>query len=180
MQRVFGDRQCCSTASTQEKHNISLGWVDYKKAFDSVPHSWLVKILEIYKVDKSLIELLSACMHTRRTELYVGQRGTGYKTGELSIKRGIFQGDSLSPLWFCIALNPLSRMLRSSGYGYILKKNPDLRISHQFYMDDLKHYAKNPDHLTSMFEIVQGFNDKICMEFGLDKCAVVHARREDV
>jgi hypothetical protein len=82
----------------KKKHNISLGWVDYKKAFDSVPHSWLVKIwlFEIYKVDKSLTELLSACMHTWRTELYVGKRGTGYKTGELSIKRGIFQGDSLT------------------------------------------------------------------------------------
>jgi hypothetical protein len=145
----------------KKKQNISPGWLDYKKAFDSVTHSWLVKILEIYKVVKSLTELFSPCMHTWNTELCVGQKGTGFKTEELSIKRDIFQGDSLSPLCFCIALNTLSRMLRSSGYGYILKENLDLQISHQFYMDALKLYAKNPDQLTSMLEIVQGFSGTI-------------------
>jgi len=33
--------------------------------------------------------------------------------GQVSINCGIFQGDSLSPLLFCIALNPLSRELRN-------------------------------------------------------------------
>jgi len=30
------------------KKNLSTAWVDYKKAFDSVPHSWILKCLEIY------------------------------------------------------------------------------------------------------------------------------------
>jgi hypothetical protein len=26
-------------------------FIDYKKAYDSVPHSWLIKILKIYKIN---------------------------------------------------------------------------------------------------------------------------------
>ena len=33
-------------------------------------------------------------------------------------QEGIFQGDSLSPLLFCMALNPLRKELNRTGYGY--------------------------------------------------------------
>ena len=39
------------------------------------------------------------------------------KTRLMQIRRGIFQGDSLSPLLFCMALNPLSKELNRTGYG---------------------------------------------------------------
>jgi hypothetical protein len=95
----------------QGQRDISVGWVDYKKAFDSVPHSWLLQVLELYKIDPKVIELLITCMSSWRTTLHVRTESSSYKTNELPIRRGIFQGDSLSPLWFCLALNPLSRML---------------------------------------------------------------------
>ena len=28
--------------------NLFMAWIDYKKAFDSVPHSWLIETMEIY------------------------------------------------------------------------------------------------------------------------------------
>ena len=30
--------------------NLSIAWIDYKKAFDSVPHSWIEKCLETFKI----------------------------------------------------------------------------------------------------------------------------------
>jgi hypothetical protein len=33
-------------------------FIDYKKAYDSVPHSWLIKILKIYKINIKLNHLL--------------------------------------------------------------------------------------------------------------------------
>ena len=51
------------------------------------------------------------------------------------IKSSIYQGDSLSPLVFCLAVGLLSSLLNKSAYGY---NNPNGKIGHLFYMDDLK------------------------------------------
>jgi hypothetical protein len=150
--------------------------VDYKKAFDSVPHPWLLRVLELFKIDPKVIQLHISCMISWRRTLHVRTESSSYKTDELPIQRRIFQGDSLSPLWFCLALNPLIRMLRTSGYGYIVKRRPNVSIFHQFYMDDLKLYARSPDQLQRIFALVKSFSDSVCMKFGLDKYAVFHAK----
>ena len=58
-------------------------------------------------------------------------------TDQIKIKRGIFQGDSFSPLLFCLALVPLTSELVTSGYGYKIS-NTSAPISNLFYMDNLK------------------------------------------
>ena len=60
------------------------------------------------------------------------------ETGPISIKQGIFQGDSLSPLLFKISLNPLSREVQQTEYGYQLDEQT--KINH---VDDLKLYGTN-------------------------------------
>ena len=44
-------------------------------------------------------------------------------------------------------------------------------ISHLFYMDDLKIFAKNDEEQQRILTNVKAFSDDIKMEFGLDKCA---------
>uniref|UniRef100_H2ZWF0 Reverse transcriptase domain-containing protein n=1 Tax=Latimeria chalumnae TaxID=7897 RepID=H2ZWF0_LATCH len=53
--------------------------------------------------------------------------------------------------------------------------DPTILVSHLFYMDDLKLYAKNSDQLQTMLELVSSFSKSIAMEIGVDKCAVLHA-----
>lgn len=159
----------------QRQKNLSIAWIDYQKAYDSVPHSWLLEVLRIYKINQQIIELLQCMMSSWRTTLSVtGTTGT-YRTGEIPINRGIFQGDSLSPLWFCIALNPLSNMLNRSTYAYAIDDHA--KLSHLFYMDDLKLFARGQQQLEGELEIVRNFSEGIRMKFGLDKCAAVHVRR---
>lgn len=163
--------------ASKSKRNISIAWIDYKKAFDSVPHSWLLKVMEIYKIDPSLINVLKSLMQTWRTSLTVHLPSSRYTTDAVHIRRGIFQGDSLSPLWFCMAVNPLSQMLESSDYGYIIRKSPTLKLSHLLYMDDLKLYASGPEQLQGQLELVSAFSKAIHMEFGIDKCAFIHCKK---
>ena len=35
---------------TSKPRNLPTTWIDYKKAFDSVPHTWITKNLERYKI----------------------------------------------------------------------------------------------------------------------------------
>ena len=88
--------------------------------------------------------------------------------GDININSGTFQGDSLSPILFCVTLIPLSKLLNNTGYDY---KICDNTINHLFYMDDLKLFAKNDQQLQGLLNIVKQFSDDIQMEFALDKCA---------
>ena len=88
--------------------------------------------------------------------------------GDININSSIFQGDSLSPILFCVTLIPLSKLLHNTGYGYKIHDNT---IDHLFYMKDLKLFAKNDQQLQGLLNIVKQSSNDIRMEFGLDKCA---------
>jgi hypothetical protein len=107
----------------KNNRNIYTAFIDYKKAYDSVPHSWLIKILKIYKISLDLINFLSHVMTFWRTTLNLSINNNKLKSEPIQIKRGIYQGDSLSPLWFCLAINPLTNLLNSTGYGFNIRLN---------------------------------------------------------
>ncbi|XP_045477917.1 uncharacterized protein LOC123683063 [Harmonia axyridis] len=157
--------------------NISIAWVDYRKAFDSVPHTWLLKTMRLYGISDKVINLLEHLMSAWRTTLLIDNRGESSMSKEIAIKCGIFQGDTLSPLWFCLALNLLSKLLNKSKYGYIINKTRNCKINHQLYMDDLKLFAANREEMRRLLEIVSSFSQTIGMEMRLDKCAVLDVKR---
>lgn len=142
------------------------GYVDYRKAFDSVPHSWLQKVLELYKVAPQIRHALTTIMSKWETTLFLNNKALGC----IRINRGIFQGDSLSPLWFCLALRPLSTMLNKRNYGYQVANNQ--KINHLVYMDDLKLIGQSTDELKYMLQQVKIFSADINMTFGLEKCKI--------
>ena len=161
----------------RNRKDLATCWIDYKKAFDSVPHSWLLRVLELYKVNATLRTFLESCMGQWKTVLrYPGCRRISGNGEQIKIERGIFQGDSLSPLWFCLALNPLSTLLEDSGLGYRLRRGGQV-ISHLFYMDDLKLFAQTDSQLIDLLRVTENFSNSIRMEFGVDKCAVVHVKQ---
>ena len=93
------------------------------------------------------------------------------------MKCGIFQGDSLLPLLFCISLIPLSIEFNNVGYGCQITIKS---IDHLFYMDDLNLFARNNSELTGLLDTVKHFSDDIGMQFGLNKCAKVTFKKGKV
>ena len=75
------------------------------------------------------------CLHTE---------GKITETEDLEIQCGIFQGDSLSPQLFCIGLIPFTQQLNKLNTGYE-KHTTKTKISHLFYMDDLKLIGKTEE-----------------------------------
>ena len=94
----------------------------------------------------------------------------------IQIRRGIFQGDSLSPLLFCIALIPLTNELNRADCGYQVR-GTERKISHLLYMDDLKLLGRNENELKNEMKIVQTISKDINMNFGLQKCARICLKR---
>jgi len=72
------------------KKNLTAAWVDYKKAFDSVPHDWILKCLSIYKISPILIQFLTQNMRQWSTTLVLNHTEGQLKSRPLNINSGIF------------------------------------------------------------------------------------------
>lgn len=157
----------------KRNRNLGIAYIDYQKAYDSIPHSWLKHILYIYKIDRTTINFLEEAMKEWKTTLIYDNKGINREIKGLRIKRGIFQGDSLSGLWFCLALNPISTQLKNTNIGYTIKE-PGVqhtdKISHLWYVDDLKLYGESKKDIQQALNIVKIISNDVQMNFGLEKC----------
>ena len=98
--------------------------------------------------------------------------------GEVEIKQGIFQGDSLSTLVFVLALIPLRLILRKAKAAYEFSESRE-KINHLLFMDDLKLYSRSEKGLDSL-ETVHVFSKDIGVESGIEKCAMLVMEKEKI
>ena len=155
----------------KKKKNLSTAWIDYKKAFDSVPHDWIIETLKIHKFDATTTKFIETTMKEWKTSLHLRHSSGEISTPVFNIKTGIFQGDSPSGLIFVLCLLPLSWL------GYKINRRT---ISHLLFMDDLKLFASNDNQLQSLINVVKTFSDDIKMSFGMNKCNKITITRGKV
>ena len=70
-------------------------YIDYAKAYDSVPHKWLVDVLTIYKISPVIVNFLMMSMQLWNIDMFLYYEGGVIKVENVQIRRGIFQGDTL-------------------------------------------------------------------------------------
>ncbi|VDO43079.1 unnamed protein product [Haemonchus placei] len=112
------------------------------KAFDSVCHfaiEWVLKRAGVLPLTRMLLSVIL----TKQRVRYCGyQNGKLVKSEPLEVKRGVMQGDTLSPLLFCMAIAPISSCLRNNvtpyrtSTGALTLACEPLTINHIFYMDE--------------------------------------------
>ena len=117
---LYIDQHILNESNTRRK-NLAMTWIDYKKAYDMVPHSWIINSLKMYKISHESINFIDKTMNTWRVELTAG----GRSLAEAKIQRRIFQGDALSPLLLIIAMMPLNHKLRKCTAGYKLSRSQE-------------------------------------------------------
>ena len=156
----------------RKKHTtLSMAWIDYRKAYDLVPHSWVNERMEMFGIAENLRTFLQKSMQQWRLSL----TANGEDLGEVNVKRGIFQGDSLSPLMFVLSMVPLSLILKKVNVCYKWGKKV-CKLNHLF-MDDLKLYAKSEEQTNTLVRTVYVFSTDIGMEFGIKKCGILTMKR---
>lgn len=112
-----------------------MAWVDYEKAYDTVPHAWIRSALRAVGAPRNLRRVIRSLIPKWRTK--IGMDTTrGKRTFAVHFQRGLLQGDALSPLLFCLCLGPVSSMLRKCE-GFVSDFQEDV-LTHLLFMDDLK------------------------------------------
>ena len=91
-------------------------------------------------------------MEKWNTRLILKTKQEVMQSQPIQIRRGIFQGDSLSPLLFCIVLIPLTNELNRVDCGYQVH-GTERKISHLLYMDDLKLLGRNENELKNEMKL---------------------------
>ena len=162
---LYIDQHILNESKTRRK-NLALARINYKKAHDTVPQSWIINFLKMYKISDEVINFIVKTMKTWRVEFIARRKSLA----KVKFQRGIFQGDALSPLLIIIAMMPLNHILRKCTAGYKLTKSQE-KINHLMYMENIKIFAKNEKELETIIHTVRIYSQDIGMEFGKEKCA---------
>nr|GEX64493.1 putative RNA-directed DNA polymerase, eukaryota, reverse transcriptase zinc-binding domain protein [Tanacetum cinerariifolium] len=119
------------------KKNILIFKVDFEKAFDLVSWKYLDFVLLSLSFVSKWRSWQSACPYSSRDSILIN----GSPTFEFSIKRGLRQGDPLSPFLLIIVMEGLhcvmSNVVSSSLIRGIKIGSSDITLSYIFYADDV-------------------------------------------
>ena len=54
----------------QKRHtNLRMAWNDYKKAYDMIPHSWILESLELVQMSENIVQFIRKSMKNWNTKL---------------------------------------------------------------------------------------------------------------
>lgn len=79
-------------------------------------HKWITECLKLYKINRTIRAFVRNLMGMWET-----LEANFKPVAQVTIKCGIYKGDALSLLLFCIGLEPLSEITDKTDYGYQLR-----------------------------------------------------------
>ena len=157
----------------KRRKNLSGMWINYKKTYSSVAHSWLITVLKVYNINTSIIKYITQTMEKWRTKVFLSHKNSCIKLADITFLREIFQGDTLSPLMFCLALAPIRNILTRDIVRY---KIMNTKVSNLLYIDDLKVYGKHDVDMERCCALIK--NSMMTLPYHLGfKSAVMHMKR---
>ena len=118
--------------------------LDLTKAFDKIEHDALFQALLRQGVPPSYLALL--------TSLYRKQTGSVQGGRSFSIKRGVKQGDVISPMLFNAGLEHAMRNWKQKLRNHGLHVGKEERLTNVRFADDIMLYAKSCSELMQMLE----------------------------
>lgn len=121
----------------KRKKNMLLFKVDFEKAFDSVSWRYLDFMLCNLGFGPIWRSWIKACLESSRSSILIN----GSPTSEFNVRRGLRQGDPLSPFLFIIIMEGLHLALSESFENGLIHGinigTSDLNLSHLFFVDDV-------------------------------------------
>ena len=103
------------------RRNLVAVWLDYRKAFNSISHSWLHHALKLTKFPNHLLTEIKKLTESWYTKLNLNGKDDSIVSNVIRKTTGICQSGSLSVILFVLALNPFSHLLRSQSDMHMVR-----------------------------------------------------------
>ena len=134
-------------------------YLDFAKAFDTVPHSRLLGKLRSYGINGNVLKWIEAFLRDRTQVVKVN----GEESFSAPVLSGIPQGSVLGPLLFVIYINDLPDCISSDSF---------------LFADDTKIFreitsAEDSDKLQRDLKALEDWSKKWLLQFNADKCHVL-------
>ena len=155
--RILSD---AAKMAIKKERDMSVAWIDLKKAFDSVNHLKLVEVLNSTGIPRKITRMITNMYRGNSSYLRTGER--------IAIERGVLQGDPMSPTLFNLVLNEALRGL-AGGIQY-----GESKLNYLAFADDIVVLANSPkelqEQLTNLYKRLKAFG----LEINPDKCKCAH------
>ncbi len=148
------------TQALEDGFPIDIIFLDFAKAFDSVPHERLCSKLSAYGINGELLNWCKGFLSNRTQRVVLGKYVSDWK----AVLSGVPQGSVLGPLLFVIFINDL-----------VFNKTNKCKL----YADDTKVISiiKSQDDISNLqddLDKMVEWSDKWLVKFNNDKCKVMH------
>ena len=148
-------------------------WVK-KKAYDKVHHDWMLRLYKWVGVPDEVIELISNLMELWKTRFEIWSKGEKMKSRWIYISCGLLQGNSYSPVEFCISEILVCGLLQQSrGYRIRPPENRDVSRTHSLLVDDLKVYQEIHEIVRDANEVISQASHDTGACYAVSKCAEI-------
>jgi hypothetical protein len=147
----------------KKKAGITVVQLDIAKAFDTIPHKAIGDALRRKGIPEALISLIE--------DSYVNVHTTikqGYQEVPMSIKRGVKQGDPLSPFIFNAVLEPLLLQLEELR-GYDLSNG--VKVSSFAFADDIILVSSDASDAANLLRRTEEYLGNLGMDISANKSA---------
>jgi hypothetical protein len=151
------------TSELADGQPVDLVYLDFAKAFNTVPHKRLLLKLKAYGLDEQLCAWMEDFLRDRKKRVVMGECESEW----MDVTSGVPQGSVLGPLLFLIFINDL----------------PDAVASHiKLYADDSKiiriiRSEQDTIDLQNDIDAAAEWSRKWLHPFNVDKCKVMHVGR---
>jgi len=142
--------------------------IDFKKAFDSISHEYLLQVMSIIGFPETTLNVFNTLYNGAESAVM----NNGLTTKYFPLEKGCRQGDSLSPYLFIIAIDPLIRMLKGK-YGIKGINTPAGNLKITAYADDITIFARNEEDINKAFQIIQDFGKYSGLKMNKDKTEIL-------
>ena len=145
------------TSTLDEGKCVDGIYLDYRKAFDSVPHQRLLLKLRAYGLNDSVMNWIQNFLNHRTQKVSI--RGSYSKSA--TVISGVPQGSVLGPLLFILYVNDIPDTVNSEFY---------------MYADDSKllNECGNSDVIQNDLDLLSDWSKVWLLKFNEDKCKVIH------